>query len=68
MPELSPEIEELCRAIPEEKDPVKMLKMVERLNALLEAKGADSPPPASFPAPNTEDQHAPDQIDSRKSA
>lgn len=42
--EQNQEVERLCRAIPEEKDPAKMLALVQRLNQLLEA-GAHPPSP-----------------------
>jgi len=38
--DLNEEVQKLCRAIPEEKDPDEMMKLVQQLNQLLDAEEA----------------------------
>ena len=47
--DMDEQIQRLCREIPEEKDPEKMMQLVAQLNRLLDEKEAAKPNPARSP-------------------
>ena len=60
---LDDQVQKLCREIPEEKDPEKMMKLVEQLNRLLDEKEAvkSNPHDETILVRNSEGQIAQDR-------
>lgn len=75
--DLNEEVQKLCRAIPEEKDPDEMMKLVQQLNQLLDAEEAErsvqltlkpSDDPSTEPGPDNIECASQVDLKERKSA